>query len=771
LAGATAEKVQQMDSEEKFNFHNNELNKFKNKVTKWPKTKSFFYSTFIYSWLLLIILGCTISTLQLMTVFDLQRELAQLPISEIKEFFPRALAQKSDHNANGSSPNEQSPKPPLNENTHLSRIFKNMQVRAMASSSVERNYWKSEVELYDHDIKNLENDNSYNDEERSKRRKSLKINQDYFKNRLDESNTNHGLDLYASGLIGWKLNIFGWQPSLSPPLWYLGMTSIMLTLLVSLYMGALGSAIRMTVELLKCKDALPARWYFFQPFLGALLAFSVFILFKAGYTTLSVGGSSGAGDDLNPYIIAFVGIVSGMLSEKAYRKIGVEGSRFLAEDATPRWIRPDVARERLGTLGKAPEELKQFFTKDVPANGWLDGSEALAPQDQTIVAAWLQTPAWKLLTDQKPAPLKEAEEFNETEESEALPRSQLAPASWQARVGRSMTPRPIENSPTDVPEAERTVDAVPVQEPETPPSARMEPIAPQTSEASESESDGSLQGEIDEAISTAKELAKLFHVKEKIDVKEKILSAIPALESARSASSDKQRASLKENAPPILIATNFVKEVSAVAGLIGLAFPPAVLGLGIAKLAADLTGKQYERWYARVMDEEYSPAKFEPDRLDPSVAHTLIEQSSLWKGKIDLSDRARAQGIVKAALAADEGETLWNNAGFGIQQAFAGNREAFNDAVDELRKQAQKVGVDLDLRNMSDVEGTKDFGGNGGVMEAVDKIRTDSKAATAQAWLDVLMTTLQWCKDNGKGIEQIIDQFKSARTEKKGEAT
>jgi membrane-bound lytic murein transglycosylase B len=113
---------------------------------------------------------------------------------------------------------------------------------------------------------------------------------------------------------------------------------------------------------------------------------------------------------------------------------------------------------------------------------------------------------------------------------------------------------------------------------------------------------------------------------------------------------------------------------------------------------------------------------------------------------------------VQAALAADRGEKLWNDTDFGVQGLFGGNRAAFDEAVEELRKQAQKAGVEEDLQDPR-LEGTAPLA----VLEAIDKIREKPAATTAAAWLDVIMTVVQWYKENKKDVSEIIDQFKSLK--------
>jgi hypothetical protein len=180
----------------------------------------------------------------------------------------------------------------------------------------------------------------------------------------------------------------------------------MVTLMMSLWMGALGSAIHMTVEFLKKDEAKSGAWYFFRPFHGAILALAVFIIFQAGQIVLTnpiPGGNAG----LNPYVIAFVAIVSGMLTDQAYRRIGLAGSQFLGAkaDEKPRWARPDVVQEK--RANRAAADLARYMpggTLVATCEAWLDGSKELSESEQAVLAAWLHADPRELFTDQPPEP-------------------------------------------------------------------------------------------------------------------------------------------------------------------------------------------------------------------------------------------------------------------------------------------------------------------------------------------------------------------------------
>lgn len=183
----------------------------------------------------------------------------------------------------------------------------------------------------------------------------------------------------------------------------------LLTLLLCMAMGALGSAMHMTQEFFKGPNEKAFAWYIFRPFLGIMLAVATFILFKSGQVVLTVTpGANGAATDtaLNPFVVSFVAIISGLLSEQAYRRICDAGSQLLAaKDAgVPRFLRPSVAAKALEKANKPGADLGRFVNSDgAMIKDWLDGRKPVGPAEQTVVAAWLDMPGWEVFTDQQPS--------------------------------------------------------------------------------------------------------------------------------------------------------------------------------------------------------------------------------------------------------------------------------------------------------------------------------------------------------------------------------
>jgi hypothetical protein len=126
----------------------------------------------------------------------------------------------------------------------------------------------------------------------------------------------------VSGLSNY-IRVDGFQLS---NFWAYPVNILKISLILS--MGILGSLIFVTIEFIKePKGYLYKSYnmYFFRPFLGMIIALAMYVMVKSGQSILSNNGES----VLSPYMISFLGIISGMLSEQAYKKIASTGKQLL----------------------------------------------------------------------------------------------------------------------------------------------------------------------------------------------------------------------------------------------------------------------------------------------------------------------------------------------------------------------------------------------------------------------------------------------------------
>jgi hypothetical protein len=118
--------------------------------------------------------------------------------------------------------------------------------------------------------------------------------------------------------------------------WFLlpALPAPLLVLLVTLSMGALGSIlfmlqIHLSTDAASDKFRTSVGWHVCRPFQGMAAALAIFLVVKAGQ--LSIGSSSAvnAGADLNVFVLALLGVISGLLSDVAIERLSAAGIEVL----------------------------------------------------------------------------------------------------------------------------------------------------------------------------------------------------------------------------------------------------------------------------------------------------------------------------------------------------------------------------------------------------------------------------------------------------------
>jgi hypothetical protein len=178
----------------------------------------------------------------------------------------------------------------------------------------------------------------------------------------------------------------------------------LLTLILSLSMGALGSVIYLTRTYLNPTVRKPFTWYLFRPFLGAVTALAIFILAKAGQITISdVSISEGLKEALNPFFISFLAIISGLLSEQAIEKIRSAGAAIFRTEPVDQMRWAVGVKSTLKAQGKSLNDLLPYVTSpSETVEDWIEERSPVQPEDQRIISTFLAIPIRKLFTDLPP---------------------------------------------------------------------------------------------------------------------------------------------------------------------------------------------------------------------------------------------------------------------------------------------------------------------------------------------------------------------------------
>lgn len=179
---------------------------------------------------------------------------------------------------------------------------------------------------------------------------------------------------------------------------FITMPRQILVFIVTIAMGALGALMTVTWLFLR-KEVGSPRMIFLLPLVGSMSAFVIFVVVKAGQITITAG----TGDEpLSPFFLSFVGIVSGLLSERAYTRIRDIGSRFLSVDQEePRWgIRLDEALKKSDLAAKELAEMISVNVKSM--ENIISGSAPASGAQQKLIAVALRSRPNELFTDIPP---------------------------------------------------------------------------------------------------------------------------------------------------------------------------------------------------------------------------------------------------------------------------------------------------------------------------------------------------------------------------------
>jgi hypothetical protein len=179
---------------------------------------------------------------------------------------------------------------------------------------------------------------------------------------------------------------------------------MMLVLMLAIFMGVLGSLICISRDFLKDPDERSFWEILFRIGLGAGVAFALFFFAAAGMMAFSQGTTAGGEAQMSPYLISFLGITAGYLSERVtewMREVGLRTFKLTEEDPD-RWgigLKDELARQSvvLPALAKAvgvpPEEVQ----------AWCETEKPVPSGFQKALALYLHADRSRLFTDLEPA--------------------------------------------------------------------------------------------------------------------------------------------------------------------------------------------------------------------------------------------------------------------------------------------------------------------------------------------------------------------------------
>ncbi|HWA89959.1 MAG TPA: hypothetical protein VG889_07980 [Rhizomicrobium sp.] len=178
---------------------------------------------------------------------------------------------------------------------------------------------------------------------------------------------------------------------------------MMLVLLISIFMGVLGSLIYITMDFHRDPDHRGFWNIVFRIGLGAGVAFALFFFAAAGMLALA-STKSGAQSDMSPYLIAFLGITGGYLSDRVtqwMREVGENAFKIKTDGPPDRWA-IDLA-PKLAAAGLDNAALARATGATVSdAEAWGAQTKPVPGDKQGLVAAFLRVHPSKVFTDIPP---------------------------------------------------------------------------------------------------------------------------------------------------------------------------------------------------------------------------------------------------------------------------------------------------------------------------------------------------------------------------------
>jgi hypothetical protein len=149
----------------------------------------------------------------------------------------------------------------------------------------------------------------------------------------------------------------------------------LLVLSVTISMGALGSVLFMLQLHLTGPVTgyrMSISWHLFRPLQGMVAALAIYLLVRAGQISVNpVGGvtNGNAGDDLNVFALGLLGIISGLLSDRAIERLSAAGIQLLRISATGKDDGDPSSRDHDGAKPDSPSDAQQQPAASSPHDG------------------------------------------------------------------------------------------------------------------------------------------------------------------------------------------------------------------------------------------------------------------------------------------------------------------------------------------------------------------------------------------------------------------
>jgi hypothetical protein len=179
---------------------------------------------------------------------------------------------------------------------------------------------------------------------------------------------------------------------------------MMLILTLAIFMGILGSLIYLSQEFVRDPDCRNIWDILFRISLGAGVAFALFFFAAAGMLAMSQSSSGGTQGDMSPYLISFLGITGGYLSDRVtqwMREVGENTFKVDPGGPPPRWaigLGDTLKAAGLDAAGVAAAGV----APQADVESWIALQKPVPGDKQGLIAAFTRTHPSHLFTDIAP---------------------------------------------------------------------------------------------------------------------------------------------------------------------------------------------------------------------------------------------------------------------------------------------------------------------------------------------------------------------------------
>ncbi|MBV9991499.1 MAG: hypothetical protein JOZ72_09415 [Alphaproteobacteria bacterium] len=178
----------------------------------------------------------------------------------------------------------------------------------------------------------------------------------------------------------------------------------MLVLLLSIFMGMLGSLIFLARKLVLDREDTGYGEIASRVGLGAAVALALFFFASAGMLAMSQAGAGPDSNDMSPYLIAFLGITAGYLSDRVtawMREVGERTFKLESGAMQSRWAVGLGTALAAQNIGAAELAAGTDVSEDDLAD-WIALKKPVPAEEQRLIAVYLRRDASLLFTDVKP---------------------------------------------------------------------------------------------------------------------------------------------------------------------------------------------------------------------------------------------------------------------------------------------------------------------------------------------------------------------------------